>query len=97
MAQLTTKRADVTSILKSWVEATTVPSQKQRDEFAMLVDWARFYGLKMPVSGEQVAMYLLEMLADGAPLAELKRARNAISACYADRGDTSISGRSMPP
>lgn len=39
----------------------------------------------MPVSGEQVAIYLLEMMADGASLADIKRAANAIAACYAQR------------
>jgi hypothetical protein len=62
-----------------------VPSQRERDEFAQLVDWARFYGLHMPVNGEEVATYLLEMLADGATLADVKRAANAIAACYAER------------
>ena len=62
-----------------------MPSQRERDEFDHLVDWARFYGLRMPVSGEQVATYLLEMMADGASLAEIKRAANAIAACYAQR------------
>ena len=54
-------------------------------KFAQLVDWARFYGLRMPVNGEEVATYLLEMMADGASLAEIKRAANAIAACYAQR------------
>ena len=62
-----------------------MPSQRERDEFAQLVDWARFYGLHMPVNGEEVATYLLEMLADGATLADVKRAANAIAACYAER------------
>jgi hypothetical protein len=62
-----------------------VPSQRERDEFDQLVDWARFYGLRMPVSGEEVATYLLEMMADGASLADIKQAANAIAACYAQR------------
>jgi hypothetical protein len=62
-----------------------VPSQRERDEFDQLVDWAKFYGLRMPVDGEQVATYLLEMMADGASLADVKRAANAIAACYAQR------------
>jgi hypothetical protein len=49
------------------------------------MDWAAFYGLRMPVSGEQVATYLLEMLADGASLADVRRAANAIAACYVER------------
>ena len=90
MAELL-KRGDVTSILRAWAEAT-VPSQRERDEFAQLVDWARFYGLRMPVSGEEVATYLLEMMADGASLADIKRAANAIAACYAQRRTLSRSG-----
>ena len=62
-----------------------MPSARQRDEFAQLVDWARFYGLRMPVDGEAVGTFLLEMLADGATLAEIKRAANAISAVYEER------------
>ena len=62
-----------------------MPSRRQRDEFDHFVDWCRFYELKMPVDGEQVAEYLLEMLADGATLADVKRAANAIAACYAQR------------
>jgi hypothetical protein len=62
-----------------------VPSRRDRDEFDQLVDWARFYGLRMPVSGEEVATYLLEMMADGASLDDVRRAANAIAACYAQR------------
>jgi hypothetical protein len=62
-----------------------VPSRRDRDDFDQLVDWARFYGLRMPVSGEEVATYLLEMMADGASLADVRRAANAIAACYAQR------------
>ena len=60
-----------------------MPSAKQRDEFRVFLDWAAFYGLHMPdVGGDQVAVYLLEMLADGASLSDVKRAANAIAACY---------------
>ena len=73
-------------ILAAWTaEVQRMPSERQRDEFRDFMDWAAFYGLRMPVSGEQVATYLLEMLADGASLADVKRAANAIAACYAER------------
>ena len=65
--------------------SSAMPSERQRDEFRDFMDWAAFYGLRMPVSGEQVATYLLEMMADGASLADVKRAANAIAACYAQR------------
>ena len=62
-----------------------MPSERQRDEFRDFMDWAAFYNLRMPVSGKQVGEYLLEMLADGASLADVTRAANAIAACYAER------------
>ena len=62
-----------------------MPSERQRDEFRDFADLAAFYGLRMPVNGDQVATYLLEMLAEGASLADVRRAANAIAACYAER------------
>jgi hypothetical protein len=62
-----------------------MPSERQRDEFRDFMDWAACYGLRMPVSGDQVATYLLEMLADGASVADIGRAANAIAACYSER------------
>ena len=72
-------------ILAAWKAEVQMPSQRQRDEFRDFMDWATFYALRMPVSGDQVATYLLEMLADGASLADVKRAANAIAACYIER------------
>jgi hypothetical protein len=60
-----------------------VPSRS--DQLDQLATWAAFYGLRMPVSGEEVATYLLEMMVDGASLTDVKRAANAIVACYAQR------------
>ena len=81
----TTFERNTKEILAAWKAEVRMPSQRQRDEFRDFMDWAAFYGLRMPVSGEQVATYLLGMLADGATLADVKRAANAIAACYAER------------
>ena len=81
----TTLERNTKEILAAWKAEVRMPSQRQRDEFRDFMDWAAFYGLRMPVSGEQVATYLLEMIADGASLADIKRAANAIAACYAER------------
>jgi hypothetical protein len=62
-----------------------VPSRRDHDEFDQFLDWVRFYELRMPVSGKEVATYLLEIMADGASLADIKRAASAIAACYVQR------------
>jgi hypothetical protein len=62
-----------------------MPSAKQRDDFRAFMDWCNFYDLPMPVHGEEVAAYLLEMMADGASLAVIKRTAASIAACYAQR------------
>ena len=82
----TTLERSTREILAAWTaKVHHMPSQRQRDEFRDFMDWAAFYGLRMPVSGKQVGEYLLEMLADGASLADVRRAANAIAACYAER------------
>jgi hypothetical protein len=74
------------NILSAWIKAeATVPSKRQHEDFRQFLDWLGFYGLRMPVGGEEVAAYLLEMMADGASLAVIKRAAASIAACYAQR------------
>jgi hypothetical protein len=63
-----------------------MPTRTQREAFALFLDWARFHALAMPVSADEVAAYLLEMMVDGAPLADIKRAAAAISTCYNAHG-----------
>jgi hypothetical protein len=71
------------SMLQAWIEAARqMPSQKQRDDFGRLLDWARLHDLPMPLSGDGVADYLLELMVDGASLGDIRRASTSIIACY---------------
>jgi hypothetical protein len=77
---------NINSILAGWIEAErTMPSARQHDDFRAFTSWCDFYDLPMPASGEQVATYLLELLADGALLPDIKRTAKSITACYAQR------------
>src|SRR5262245_44005580 len=76
------------SILQGWiaVEArTAMPTARQRDDYRGLIDWAAFNDLPMPVPGELVAEYLLELVADGESVARIKRVADSIAALYAQR------------
>jgi hypothetical protein len=59
--------------------------ERQAKVFGAFVAWAKFYSLRMPCSGEEVATYLLELLADGAPEAVLKESAAAIQQVYVVR------------
>jgi hypothetical protein len=84
MSELSISQHD--SILAAWIRAeTTMPTQRQHEDFRQLLDWARWYDIAMPLSGEEVATYLLELMADGAALPDIKRAAKSIEACYAQR------------
>jgi hypothetical protein len=63
-----------------------MPSRSQREIFREFLDWGRFHGLDMPIKANEVAAYLLEMMVDGASLADIKRAGAAISTCYNAHG-----------
>ena len=78
------------SILRGCIALMTkMPSPeqraRQRDDFRAFADWCDFYGLSMPVEGEDVAQYLLELMADGASLAQLERVAASVSAFYQQR------------
>jgi hypothetical protein len=62
-----------------------MPSPKQQSDFREFLDWVRFYGFAMPVPAEAVGDYLLELLADGATLPQIKRSADSIAACYVQR------------
>ena len=49
------------------------------------MDWCAFEAVPMPATGEDVAAYLLDMMADGVPLAMLERAAAAIAEAYQER------------
>jgi len=57
-------------------------TDEQRDDVREFIEWAQFWGLAMPPGGAEVANYLLEMLADGAPLPAIKHAAKAIILHY---------------
>jgi hypothetical protein len=60
-------------------------SEKQREDFADFVEWCRFNDLAMPVEGDEVAAYLLEVLTNGATLHRITEAAASIAASYARR------------
>jgi hypothetical protein len=62
-----------------------MPTAKQRDDYRGLLDWAAFNGLPMPVPGEEVAEYLLELMADGASVKQIERVAESIAVLYAQR------------
>jgi uncharacterized protein (DUF2236 family) len=73
--------------LQTWIKARAMqddPGQQKRqaEAFDHFVAWARFYGVPMPCSGEEVASYLLEMLADGTAEAVLRESAAAIQKVY---------------
>ena len=74
---------NVDAILREWLEAERAQVRNQaaahRETFARFCDWMKFYGMRWPVSGHIVAGYLLEIMADGAPLDEIKRAATAVA------------------
>src|SRR5262245_56228923 len=74
-------------VLEAWIEAMerNVPTETQRRDFSRFLDWCRFYDLPTPANGDDVAAYLMEMLADGATLAALKRAAESIGVYYKHR------------
>jgi hypothetical protein len=63
----------------------SAPSDEQRNDLRHFLDWCAFYGLPMPAGGDEVAEYPLDMMVDGAPLADIQRAASSIAACYEQR------------
>ena len=79
-------QVSVSEMLQTWMKAHEVrPSAKQQNDFRQFLDWAAFYGLPMPVGGEEIAAYLLELTVDGASLNDIKRTARAIVNGYAKR------------
>src|SRR5215475_12289751 len=72
-------------VLRPWVKATSMPSASATKQFSKFVDWLAFYGLRMPAEGDVVADYLLDMMASGAALSEVRGAAEAITDAYARR------------
>jgi hypothetical protein len=60
-------------------------TRSETSDFSRFVDWARFYDIPMPAEGEAVAQYLLELMADGAALSEIRRVAVSISTSYKRR------------
>src|SRR5262245_20869625 len=63
---------------------TRAQQRARHQTFRKFMDWCQFYSVTMPPTGRDVGSYLLEMLADGATLPEIKGAANAIHAGYTD-------------
>jgi hypothetical protein len=62
-----------------------VRNPRQNEAFRRFLDWTIFMGLPVPPAAEDVAGYLLELLADGASLPMIKRAGKAIQGAYVER------------
>jgi hypothetical protein len=56
--------------------------RRQADDFQKFLDWARFYGLPMPATGDDVAEFLLELLADGVPFPDIEQIAASVAAGY---------------
>jgi hypothetical protein len=86
---------ELNEYLREWMRTTT-PSAKQRrrqpDDIRRLMGWAAFYGLQMPVSGDDVAAFLLELMADGASLQEIQEVATSIMDSY-ERHEVFLSTR----
>src|SRR5262245_46459099 len=76
----------VNQIAGSWITAEADQARSLGKRYAADIehfqDWVACYGLELPVSGQIVAGYLLELGADGAALSGLTRAASAIAFWY---------------
>ena len=61
------------------------PTKVERDDVRQFVDWARFYGVKMPALAEDVGEYLFELLEHGYRLQDIGRVANSIMRFYERR------------
>ena len=76
-------RQAVLSLLAPWMNRTRPQmSDEKREEFLLFADWVTFHGLRPPVSGLEVAGYLLELIAENVQLDRVRRAAEAIRSYY---------------
>jgi hypothetical protein len=76
----------LSELLRDWIEARTVRNPRQSEAaFRRFFDWAAFMGLPKPADGEDVASYLLGLMADGVSPSMIKRAARAIRTGYVER------------
>ena len=73
------------AILRNWTKAQAPVSPRRKNDFRQFLDWSHFRGVAMPADAEDIGCYLLELLADGASLATLRRAADAIQAAYVEQ------------
>jgi len=81
--------ATVNRILADWItveHAKTWPEPAElefcREAYRDFAEWAESYGLRVPASANIVAGYLLELAADGVPVADLAHVADAIAFHY---------------
>ena len=72
-------------MLRDWNRRNRT-SRSQNDAVGKFLAWAQFWALEMPVPGEDVAVFLLELLEGGAPVVEIRRAAAAVISEYERRG-----------
>jgi hypothetical protein len=76
----------VNAVLAPWIEAEREQVKRHlepfSEEFCAFAEWAEDYGVSPWAGGHVVAGYLLELAADGAPLAVLMRALDGIDFFY---------------
>jgi hypothetical protein len=78
--------ATVDRVLAPWIEAERSLTKRglgpYSGQFRHFLEWADYYRLSPWAGGHVVAGYLLELAADGAPLAVLMRALDGIDFFY---------------
>jgi hypothetical protein len=84
--QLKLPESRYTAMVANWLKAERGLDEQARSDFRHFDDWCRFNGLRMPASAYAVADYLLDMLENGAPLADIERVATSIDAIYEHRG-----------
>jgi hypothetical protein len=57
-------------------------TESQRNDLEGFAEWCTLYGIPMPASGEEIAHYLMDLLADGESLPEIQQVEESIRACY---------------
>jgi hypothetical protein len=74
-----------TRMLKTWNRRGGA-KRKQSNFVSRLLRWADFRQLAMPLHGEDVACFLVDLLEDGVPPDEIRRAAAAITGEYERQG-----------